>query len=171
MISRKNIIDILDIFESMNDIHGNLKLIFVGDGDKRQELEAYASNLKSADKIEFLGFRDDRLELLQSFDLFVMTSTLEGIPRCLMEACAMGIPVAAYDIPGIDQLISHEETGLLAPLRDKKLLKNYWEKLLYDRDFAVKISDNAREFVQTNYSANRMAKEYLDLFRQLTDNQ
>ena len=60
----------------------------------------------SHSKIDFLGFRDDRLVLLQSFDLFVMTSTLEGIPRCLMEATAMGIPVAAYNIAGIEFTIN-----------------------------------------------------------------
>ena len=168
MISRKNIFDILDIFENLSTKHDNLRLIFVGDGDQRSELEAYAKKLGSCDKIDFLGFRDDRLELLQSFDLFVMTSTLEGIPRCLMEACAMGVPVAAYDIPGIDQLITHEETGLLAPLKDKDTLYTYWEKLLLDRQYATHLAENARQYVQTHYSANRMANEYFDLFKQLT---
>ena len=170
MISRKNIFDILDIFEELYAKNHNIRLIFVGDGNQRIELEAYANKLASSDKIDFLGFRDDRLELLQSFDLFVMTSTLEGIPRCLMEACAMGIPVAAYDIPGIDQLITHQETGLLATLKDKNTLKAYWEKLLYDEQYAMSLAENARQYVQTHYSANRMANEYLDLFKQLTSN-
>ena len=170
MISRKNIFDILDIFEELFAKNNNIRLIFVGDGDQRSELEAYAKKLESSDKIDFLGFRDDRLELLQSFDLFVMTSTLEGIPRCLMEACAMSIPVAAYDIPGIDQLITHEETGLLATLKDKNTLKSYWEKLLFDEQYATPLAENARQYVQTHYSASRMANEYLDLFKQLTSN-
>jgi len=168
MISRKNIFDILNIFEELYTKNNNIRLIFVGDGDQRSELEVYAQNLQSYDKIDFLGFRDDRLELLQSFDLFVMTSTLEGIPRCLMEACAMGIPVAAYDIPGIDQLITHGETGLLATLKDKTTLKSYWEKLLFDEQYATRLSENARQYVQTHYSANRMANEYFDLFKQLS---
>lgn len=168
MISRKNIYDILDIFESLSAKHNNIRLIFVGDGDQRSKLQAYAKKMGSNEKIEFLGYRDDRLELLQSFDLFVMTSTLEGIPRCLMETCAMGVPVAAYNIPGIDQLISHEETGLLATPGDKKELASYWEKLLFDKQYAESLADNARQFVHTNYSAQRMANEYHDLFRQLT---
>jgi glycosyltransferase involved in cell wall biosynthesis len=170
MISRKNIFDILNIFEYLYTKHKNLRLIFVGDGDQRTELESYAEKLNSYSNIDFLGFRDDRLELLQSFDLFVMTSTLEGIPRCLMEACAMGIPVAAYDIPGIDQLITHEKTGLLATLGDTKTLATYWEKLLFDHEFATDLAENARYHVQTHYSAQRMADEYLDLFTQVTVN-
>lgn len=171
MISRKNIHDILDIFESLSQKHGNLRLIFVGDGDQRKELESYAQILHSNNKIEFLGFRDDRLQLLQSFDLFVMTSTLEGIPRCLMEACAMGIPVAAYDIPGVDQLITNEDTGLLATLGDKKTLASHWEKLLFDYQTATSLAENARRYVHTNYSAQRMADEYLELFTDLTTHQ
>ena len=171
MISRKNIYDILKIFEKLSEKHNNLRLVFVGDGDQRPELESYAEKLNSYSRIDFLGFRDDRLELLQSFDLFVMTSTLEGIPRCLMEACAMGIPVAAYDIPGIDQLITHEKTGLLATPGDTETLSTYWEKLLFDKKLARELADNARHYVQTHYSAQRMADEYLELYTQITTSQ
>jgi glycosyltransferase involved in cell wall biosynthesis len=167
MISRKNIVDILDTFESLHQKHPNTRLILLGDGDSRVELELYSQSLKSREKIEFLGFRDDRLALLKSFDLFVMTSTLEGIPRCLMEATAAGIPVAAYNIPGIDQLITHNETGLLATLGDKETLLGYWEELLFNSDKATLLADAAKEYVYKHYSANRMADEYNELFNEL----
>ncbi len=165
MISRKNIKDILDIFESLADKYPNITLSLLGDGESRSELEEYTKSLAHKERIEFLGFRDDRLELLQSFDLFVMTSTLEGIPRCLMEATAMGVPVAAYNIAGIDQLIEHEKTGLLAPFGEKELLLNYWEDLLFNQEKADKLSDAACEFVNANYSGKRMASEYTTLFQ------
>jgi glycosyltransferase involved in cell wall biosynthesis len=170
LISRKNIFDIMDIFDTLSAKHSDIRLVLIGDGEQRAELESYAEQLDSSPKIEFLGFRDDRLELLQSFDLFVMTSTLEGIPRCLMEACAMGVPVAAYNIPGIDQLITHEKTGLLATPGDKKTLALYWEKLLFNRQAAMVLAENARQYVHIHYSAQRMAREYLDLFEQLASN-
>lgn len=167
MISRKNIFNILDIFNELATEKESVRLILVGDGELRSELEAYSEKLSNRKKIDFLGFRQDRLELLQSFDLFVMTSKLEGIPRCLMEACAMGIPVAAYNIPGIDQLVTHEATGLLADPGDKKTLKSYWEKLLFDKVFAQTLAENARNNVNEHYSAQRMANEYIDLFKKL----
>jgi len=167
MISRKNIKDILDIFESLAEKHPNITLSLLGDGESRAELEEYAKSLSHNNRIEFLGFRDDRLELLQSFDLFVMTSTLEGIPRCLMEATAMGIPVAAYNIAGIDQLLEHDKTGLLAPFGEKELLLNYWEELLFNQEKADKLSNAACEFVNANYSGKRMASEYTTLFQDL----
>jgi len=167
MISRKNIVDILDVFESLHQKHPNTRLLLLGDGDSRQELESYSQNLSSKNNIEFLGFRDDRLALLKSFDLFVMTSTLEGIPRCLMEATAASIPVAAYNIAGIDQLISHQQTGLLATLGDKDTLLSYWEELLFDTEQASKLAAAAKDYVYQHYSANRMAAEYTELFSEL----
>lgn len=171
MISRKNIDDILEIFDALSQKHSGLKLELklklLGDGESRAGLEQKAQSLKSASNIEFLGFRDDRLDYLQSFDLFVMTSTLEGIPRCLMETMAMGIPVAAYDIAGIDQLLEHNNTGMLATLHDKHSLQAHWEALLFDAEKAKQITENARQFVLENYSAQRMADEYVALFSEL----
>jgi glycosyltransferase involved in cell wall biosynthesis len=167
MISRKNIFDILNIFDELHAKHANTRLVLLGDGDARTELEAHSKTLSSQSHIEFLGFRDDRLSLLKSFDLFVMTSTLEGIPRCLMEATAASIPVAAYDIAGIDQLIEHQKTGLLAPLGEKKSLLGYWESLLFTQGYGAELATNAKAFVYQHYSANRMAAEYTELFKKL----
>jgi len=168
MISRKNIFDLLDIFDQLQKKHGDLELKLLGDGDQRPLLEQHAATLASKDAIEFLGFRNDRLEWLQSFDLFVMTSTLEGIPRCLMETMAMGVPVAAYNIAGIDQLLKHEDTGLMATLGDRQDLAHQWERLLYDSELAEKIAENARQFVLEHFSGLRMAREYSSLFKEMT---
>lgn len=167
MISRKNIFDLLDIFDELRREHSDIELVLLGDGEQRIELESYANKLPSRPSIKFLGFRDDRLEWLQSFDIFVMTSTLEGIPRCLMETMAMGIPVAAYDIPGIDQLISNNKTGLLAPLGDKEQLKKHWESIIYNEELSSSLVESASDFVYENFSGKRMAREYTVLFKEL----
>ncbi|MEL7044093.1 MAG: glycosyltransferase family 4 protein [Pseudomonadota bacterium] len=167
LISRKNIADTLFVFNKLWRKRQDVELFLVGDGDERHLLETQAGMMDASADIHFLGFRDDRLELLHSFDLFVMTSTLEGIPRCLMEACAMGVPVAAYSIPGVDRLIEHGETGLLAPLGDRELLLEHWERLLEDESLAEKLASTAQAFVYDNYSAARMAQEYYELFCEL----
>jgi glycosyltransferase involved in cell wall biosynthesis len=169
MISRKNIIDLLDVFNELHNKMDNVELVLLGDGDSRVSLEQHTQTLESKDDIHFLGYRDDRLDYLKSFDLFVMTSTLEGIPRCLMEACAMETPVAAYDIAGIDQLITHESTGLLAPLGDKPALLLAWEKILKNDEYARQLGKNACDYVNEHYSAKRMADEYTTLFNELLD--
>lgn len=169
MISRKNIRAILDTFNTLYQQRQDIRLVLLGDGESRPELERYSQQLPAKKAIEFLGFRNDRLTLLRDFDLFVMTSTLEGIPRCLMEACAMAIPVSAYDIPGIDQLITHQQSGLLAPLHDQAQLLQDWQTLLDDKETATRLANNARQFVYEHFSAQRMANEYHTLFTALTN--
>jgi glycosyltransferase involved in cell wall biosynthesis len=84
-----------------------------------------------------------------------------------MEAIAMEIPVAAYNIRGIDQLVIHDKTGLLAKYGDQETLKKYWLKLLTDKNLAEKLTQHGREYVKEQYSGKRMAKEYTALYQKL----
>ena len=167
MIPRKGIPDLLQVFDLLHQANPNLQLQLLGDGHQRPELEQLAQSLQCQSDIEFLGFREDRLALLSQFDLFVMTSSLEGIPRCMMEAMAVGVPCVAYDIPGVDQLIEHNETGLLAPHGDKEKLRQSCEALLNDDALAATLVANARKKIDDQYSAGRMAREYESIFCKL----
>ena len=167
MIPRKGLSDLLEVFDQLWSSDQGLKLQLLGDGSQRVELEGHAAELASASAIEFLGFRNDRLALMAGFDLFVMTSSLEGIPRCMMEAMALGVPVVAYDIPGVDQLIEHGVTGMLAPHRDKAALAESCRHILENPELAMTLTENARQRIKDHYSAERMAKQYEALFRAL----
>tara|TARA_Y100001001_G_scaffold84981_1_gene83184 strand:- start:1240 stop:2397 length:1158 start_codon:yes stop_codon:yes gene_type:complete len=167
MIPRKGIPDLIDVFDQLYQEDNNLKLQLLGDGSQREGLEEKASEQDSAKAIEFLGFRSDRLELLSRFHLFVMTSSLEGVPRCMMEAMAVGVPVVAYDIPGVDRLVKHGETGLLAPHGDKASLASCCRQLLDNPALAATLSGNARQLIDEKYSAARMAQEYEHLYADL----
>ncbi len=167
LIGRKNVPDLLDVFNLIASEKPDIKLVLLGDGDAREQCEAYAKTLENTDRIKFLGFNNTPLEYLTTFDLFVMTSTLEGIPRCLMESMAMGVPVAAYNIAGIDQLVDNDETGMLAQLGDKAALKDCWDRLLWDDAVADRISQAAADRVNANFSAGRMAEEYTVLYNKM----
>lgn len=167
LIPRKGLADLLQAFNLLWQRFPDSKLTLIGEGSQRSELEALAKKLPAASAISFLGFRGDRIVLLKDFDAFALTSSLEGIPRCLMEAMAVGVPVVAYDIPGVDQLITHESTGLLAPLGDWQQLANHLIRLAAEPALANKISLAARQLVDQRFSAARMANEYQQLFLEL----
>jgi len=167
LIYRKRVDHLIDTFDLLYRDHENIRLIIIGDGPKRSELEEKARSLPSAFRIEFLGYREDRLRLVRELNLFCMTSSLEGIPRCMMEAMGMGIPVAAYNIPGVDKLIIHEKTGLMARFGQVEELKECWERLLFDEAFSTQIALNSRRHVMENFSARRMAHEYADLYHKM----
>ena len=169
MIPRKGLTELLAVFDRLHERRPNTRLKLVGGGRQRDELEQLAGSLASRDAIEFLGFRTDRLALLRSFDLFAMTSSLEGIPRCMMEAMAVGVPVAGYDIPGVDQLLGNGETGFIAPHGDREALLACFESAMDDPDAANAMVNKGRTLIDETYSAARMAREYEEIFQGLAD--
>jgi glycosyltransferase involved in cell wall biosynthesis len=165
----KNVADIIRVFDRLWANDQRLELCLIGDGATRTQLEALVSTLPSQSAVRFLGFRNDRLEWLKTFSMFLMSSKNEGIPRCIMEAMGMNVPVVAYDITGVAQLITHEQTGLLARFGDVEGMAAQCARLLADEKFSQDIAHNARLFVDECYSARRMAKEYLLLYREVLD--
>ena len=165
LIDRKNVGAILKVFERLCLKHKNLKLFLVGEGEKKKELQMQSSSMSCADKIVFKGYSETPLQELLSFDIFIMTSTLEGIPRCLMESMAMGVPIVSYNIPGIDQLIEHGKTGMLANLHNIDSMVRHCDELIVCPDKSCKLSANAYELVRTRFSAHAMAERYTELFK------
>jgi len=166
----KNVIDIIKTFDLLYREHKDIRLIIVGDGMEKEKLEEQTRSMSSHSKIKFLGYRSDRLELLNDCDLFSMTSSSEGIPRCMMEAMAMEIPVASYNIPGVSELIIHQRTGFMADFGNIEDLKKCWEQLLFNREFAKRIAKNGRKRIEEYYSAKRMAGEYVNLYQKMLKN-
>lgn len=167
LASRKNIATLIDAFDLLYKVRKDVRLLLIGDGPLRNDLEQKAKLLESGSHIEFLGYRDDRLQFVKHMDIFCMTSSLEGIPRCMMEAMAMGRPAVAFQIPGIDKLIIDKETGLLATYGDIEALVKSWQIILSDQEFAAKVGMAGRRHILEHFSARRMADEYAVLYKKM----
>jgi glycosyltransferase involved in cell wall biosynthesis len=164
LISRKGLDVLLRAFAAL-DVPAK-RLVLVGEGPQRDELESLARALGCADRVQFMGFRTDRLALLKGFDVFALPSRLEGIPRCLMESMAAGIPIVSSDIPGSADLIRPADAGLLFPLDDVAALTASLDRL---REPALResIAARGRQHVVAEYSAASMARQYDALFQRL----
>lgn len=146
---------------------GNWRVAIVGDGEQSVELQQMAQSMGIADRVMFFGFRPDRLAFLKGFDVFVLPSRSEGIPRCLMEAMTAGVPVVASDIPGCRYLVDGTTTGLLFPPDNPRELAESIKKLSSDPALYQSLSIAGREFIHMRFSAARMADEYEELFADL----
>ena len=165
LISRKRLDTLIRAFDQFRSL--NAELILVGEGPQRGELEALAASLPSRDRIRFLGFREDRLSLLKSFAVFVLPSSLEGIPRCLMEAMGAGVAVVSSEIPGSVELVKHEDTGLLFDLDDDGQLAAALERVAGDSVLRESLAESGRQLVRGKYSAESMAVRYTDLYARM----
>lgn len=143
------------------------ELWIVGEGPERSSLEHLARELGLSDRVRFLGYRSDRLTLLKTFDVFVLPSLLEGIPRCVLEAMAAGVPVIASDIPGCQTVVEHEATGLLFPPGDVARLAESLRMLRSDEDLSRSLAEQACTLVRSRFSAEAMAERYLELYREM----
>ena len=162
LIERKRVDVLIDAFAALPG--GRSRLVVVGDGDQRERLQAQARSLGLEARVHFTGFRDDRLEWLRGFHALVLPSTLEGIPRCLMEAMAAGVPVVATDIPGTRELVEDGRSGLLVPVADAPRLAAALASLRDDPVRARGLSQAGLRRVHEHFSARAMAVRYRALF-------
>ena len=169
LIPRKGVDTLIRAFSALP--FANRRLCLVGEGSQRAELEGLVSQLGETERVRFFGYRDDRIALLKGFDVFVLPSALEGTPRCLLEAMAVGVPVIGSDIPGCRTLISEGGTGLLFRVGDVAGLTQALRKLLADAPQGAAQAQAARSLVRTQFSAAAMAAGYTKLYQRILLNE
>lgn len=96
------------------------KAWIVGDGPMRDEMETLALQLGIDNRVSFLGTRKDVPAMLRGADVGVLLSFREGLPRCLMEMCATGLPVIATDIRGNRDIVRNGVNGILVESKNVK---------------------------------------------------
>jgi glycosyltransferase involved in cell wall biosynthesis len=99
-------------------------------------------------------------------DLFVLPSSKEGLGLALMEAMASGIGVIGSDVGGIKSLIQDRHNGLLVNPGDIQQLFSAILELLHDPDKAKKFGQNARAFIQNNFSQEKMITETIKVYQE-----
>jgi glycosyltransferase involved in cell wall biosynthesis len=118
-IPRKRHRDILEAFAQLKIT--NVALAFAGEGTTMKAMENLAVELGIGDRVYFLGYRRDIPALIQSASAILLVSAQEGLPRSILEALAMGVPVIGSNIRGIKDLL-REERGILVPVGDTQAI-------------------------------------------------
>ncbi len=123
------------------------KLWIIGDGPMRDALVKLSAELRIAETVEFLGRRDDIPELLRAADLFVLPSGYEGSSNASMEAMATGLPVIAFDVGGMSELVRPNHTGWLVPPDHPDRLADVILAALIDRSARQRAGQTARRAI------------------------
>jgi glycosyltransferase involved in cell wall biosynthesis len=144
------------------------RFFVVGEGALRANLESLARELGIADHVVFTGFRTDALDLLRAFDIFVMSSYLEGLGTSIMDAQALGVPVVATRTGGIPELVEDGATGLLVPPRDPASLAAAILRFLEDGGLRSTCAERARA-LSSRYDYRAMVYKTLEVYRELCD--
>jgi glycosyltransferase involved in cell wall biosynthesis len=142
------------------------RLVLVGDGPQRAELEAQAARLGMAQRVHFAGRlpMDEVLRWMQSADVFALLSRLEGFPCALVEAMAVGLPSVVSAIPGNQQLVEDGRQGFVVPTGDASATALKLGELLNDPVACRNMGAAARQLVVEKYSSGQVAQRYEQLF-------
>jgi glycosyltransferase involved in cell wall biosynthesis len=160
----KNQVDLIRAFRYVHDRRSDTALVLIGDGELRAKLRECALVEGVADSVYFLGDRDDVHELLQGFDLFVLSSVSEGYSLALLEASAAALPIVATDVGGNGEIVRNGRTGRLVPPGEPLALGEAMLALLREPRKAVALGHAARAWVEQHGSLDAMAGHYARLY-------
>lgn len=169
---RKGHRDLIRACAGLRDRFPQLKLWIVGglsyarNGGYVAELQALAQRLGLSDALHFTGERSDVPELMAGMDAVVLASReRESLPTVLMEASALGRPVVATDVGGVQEIVENERTGLIVPRADPAKLEAALRRVLAAG--ALDLGAAARARARQRFSPQRFRRELLRCYDQL----
>ena len=134
----------------------NAWLLVVGEGSRREELEAQAASLGIAERVVFTGRRDDVPAVTAALDVAVLPSYREAQGLTILEAMALSRPVVASAVGGIPEMIEDGRTGLLVPPHDPEALAGAIIRLLTDHAYADMLAKGGHDLVHERFCVELM---------------
>ncbi|WP_421991901.1 glycosyltransferase family 4 protein [Qipengyuania sp.] len=152
-------------FLTLSEHLSDAMLVLVGDGPLKSEMMKEAGASK---RVVFTGTvtGDDYTNLLNSFDVYVQPSRFEGLPRTLLDAMYMGLPIVASAANGMSDIIKHGENGWLVPPEDERAIVTALEYLLRNRECAQKAGKIAAHDARKNYAMSEQTAKIEQLIFQ-----
>jgi glycosyltransferase involved in cell wall biosynthesis len=140
------------------------RAVLVGDGPTRPSAEKLARELGIADRVFFLGSRDDVAGILASAHVFALATRWEGLPITILEAMRAGLPVVASDVGGVSDAVVEGETGFLLPRGDVGALALRLGRLIGDPGLRARLGDGGRARYSTGFQVAGMLRDTLALY-------
>jgi glycosyltransferase involved in cell wall biosynthesis len=145
-----------------------IEVFFFGQGPDEQGLKQMAADLGLAGRVHFMGLFADPSEALRGMDAVVLPSLWEGMPNVLLEAMAMGLPVIASRLPGIEELVLDGRTGRLCPPADAGALARALLELARDPDRGRALGRAGRRRAEEQFSMDAVVAANAALYDRLT---
>ena len=153
----------LEVVARLREELGDVRVVLVGDGPDRRELERQAERLAASEWALFLGWRTDAAALLALADLAVLPSSVEGLPVAVIEAVAVGTPVVASAVGAIPEVLRETGAGIAVPPGDLDAFHRACREVLANAELRERLRRNAG--ASRHYDAEQMARRYSELLR------
>jgi len=163
----KNHKGLLRIFRAVLDQRKNARLWLVGDGPLREDVEAYARELKLTHAVYFLGYQSNALDYIASADAMLLPSIIEGLPGVVLEAFYVGTPVVANNVGGIRELVENEKTGWLIEKDDENAFAKAVLNVLDQPAHAMELARRAHDRIMESYLNKELTRKFVRLYEQV----
>lgn len=144
----------------------NAQLLLVGDGRLRPQIETLARSLGVAERVIFLGRRNDVARILKASDIYVHSTAFDAFGIAACEAMAAGLPVIASNVPGLAQVV--EGAGILFPAGDDRALAREIKNLIASPNRRRQMGQASRERARA-FNIEATVEGYLELYREVLD--
>jgi len=161
-LPQKNHDMLIEAFRMIASRHDKVKLKLVGDGELRSAIEDKVKKYGLDNRVEFLGIRKDIPAILAASDIFVMSSSWEGLPLTVLEAMSAGLPIVATAVGGIPDVVK-DNGFLIENYRDVELFASKIEELILDKQLRLDMATLSRK-LSRRYDIKNTTREYQDLY-------
>ncbi len=160
---------LLDALPAVQDRVGAFTVLLVGDGRLRPAMEKRAEELGIRKSVEFMGYRQDAIQLMALCDLVVLSSLYEGMPLVPIEAAALGKAVVATSVEGTCEVVVDGLTGILVPPRDPVALADGIIRLILNPCLRNEMGERARSRARELFSEERHLRETAACYESLLE--
>ncbi len=150
------------VVEQVPDVH----LVLVGDGPTRIEAERRTEELDLCDRVHFLGVHTNMQELMCAADVFLLNSTVEGMPLVLLEAMASQLPVVTTPAGGIPELVRNGIDGIVTKGFEADEYAQAVVNILQDEDLRRRLALAGRKRVVESFSVEKIVPMYERVFEE-----
>ena len=158
LVDYKGIVELISAFKAVSKDFPSATLNLYGSGTE-QDLKKYKLLAEENPNIIFCGFTNDPLEALAKNEIFLLPSYREGLSLSLLDAIMMKKVIIVSNVDGNPEVIIDKKTGLLVPPKDIKSLERAMRELLKNPDLRKTLSENARDFYETNFNFSKIFEE------------
>ncbi|WZL88731.1 glycosyltransferase [Salinimicrobium sp. 3283s] len=164
---QKRLVEWLQEFKKIEEKNSSAYGIIVGFGPLEEEVATEVKRLNLEEKVSFPGLQTDVKPYFSAMDIFMMSSSFEGLPIALLEAMSMECAVVATDAGGIKEVIRNEEDGLICKVEEWTKLSVLCQVLINNPDKLSKFKKAARKRVVSNFSIRKMVDELEMIYEDL----
>ena len=157
--------DPVTLARALGRLRASFSAVIVGEGPERQRLEVEIRRLGLERAVVLAGDRSDVADLLARADIFVLSSTSEGMPLSILEAMAAELPVVASAVGGVPEAVEDGDTGLLVPPHDPVPLAAALERLLADPALRRRLGASGRARVREHFGLEAFQQAHVDVYR------